>query len=136
MEPIYVFLIRNDVWIYILSGMGLFWFGSEFIRAQRGLRHAVFGLERERGQRIRNNSLAFILFFAVTASVVFYVNDRIAPNLPADALLPPTPTPDIFRTPLSSPTPLAGMEPTAVPTPTSPLVPTVTLANPADIALP
>lgn len=136
MEPIYVFFIRNDVWIYILSGMGLFWFGSELIRAQRGLRHAVFGLERERGQRLRNSSLAFVLFFALTASLVFYVNNRIAPNLPAELLMPPTPTPDIFRTPLSSPTPLEGMGPTAVPSPTSPPVPTITLANPAGFAQP
>jgi len=136
MESIYVFLIRNDVWIYILSGMGLFWFGSELIRAQRGLRYALFGLERERGQRIRNSSLAFALFFTAVASLVFYVNAQIAPNLPAEALMPPTPTPDIFRTPLSSPTPLEGMEPTAAPSPTSPPVPTITLANPANFAAP
>ncbi len=126
MEQIFVFLIRNDVWIYILSLFGLFWYVSQFLRARRVLQQAMFGLERETGTRERNNALVFMMILLVIMGAVFYVNTRIAPTLPASLLLPPTPTPNIFATPLSSPTPLH----TAVP-PTIPpeLAPTVTLVG-------
>jgi hypothetical protein len=126
MEPIYVFIVRNDVWIYILSALGLFWFGSEFLRARRMLKRAVFGLEKERGQRIRNNALSLILLFSVIIGAVYYVNASIAPTLPPSLFRPPTPTPNIFVTPLSSPTPLRTQE-IVPPSPTPPLVPTITL---------
>jgi hypothetical protein len=128
MEPIYVFLIRNDVWIYIVSALGLFWFGSEFIRAQRALRQAVFGLEKERGSRQRTNALTYMLLFLAIISVVYYVNAQVAPSLPPSLFMPPTPTPNIFITPLSSPTPL-GTQEIIRPSPTAPLVPTITLSG-------
>lgn len=130
MEPVYVFLIRNDVWIYIVCGLGLFWFGSEFLRSRRMLRQAMFGLERERGRRIRNSALSFILLFAAIIGAVYYVNAEVAPDLPPALFRLATPTPDIFSTPLSSPTPL-GTPAIAAPTPTVPLVPTITLAGQA-----
>jgi len=106
MDGIYLFLIRNDVWIYILSALGLFWYATELWRANRSLQRAVFGLERERGTRMRNNALFFIAVFSAIILIVFFVNSRIAPTLPQELLKPPTPTPNIFSTPLSSPTPL------------------------------
>jgi hypothetical protein len=128
MEPLYVFLILNDVWIYILSVLGLFWFINEFVRSRRILRRAMFGLERERGSRLRNNSLAFIILFATIISVVYYVNDQVRPTLPEELFKPPTPTPDIFATPLSSPTSLGTSE-VMPPTATVELVPTITLPS-------
>ncbi len=128
MDRIYLFLIRNDIWIYILSMLGLFWYATELIRANRSLRTAVFGLEKERGKRMRNNALFFILLFSVIIAIVFFVNSRIAPNLPAELLKPPTPTPNIFSTPLSSPTPLQSPDTTReIVTPA--LVATVTLSG-------
>jgi hypothetical protein len=126
MERIYVFLIRNDTWIYILSTLGLFWYTSEFIRAQRSLRSAVFGLERERGVNKRNNALVFMSVFAAALSITYFVNFQIAPDLPPGLLRPPTPTPSPLMTPLSPPTPLGtpGTERTIV---TPDLVATVTL---------
>ena len=106
MDRIYIFLIRNDVWIYILSALGLFWYATELWRANRSLQTAVFGLEKERGTRMRNNALFFIALFSAIIAIVFLVNFRIAPTLPEELLKPPTPTPNIFSTPLSSPTPL------------------------------
>ncbi|MFQ5400163.1 MAG: hypothetical protein ACE5E7_11265 [Anaerolineae bacterium] len=128
MEPFYIFIIRNDVWIYIISALGLFWFGSELIRAQSLLRRAIFGLEKEKGTRLRNNALGFIALFSAAISVVYYVNAQIAPNLPPEMLIPPTLTPNIFATPLSSPTPL-GTPDIVAPSPTPPVVPTITLAG-------
>ncbi len=129
MESLAVFLIHNDVWIYIISALGLFWYSTELWRANRLLRQAVFGLERERGTRMRNNALLFIVLFTSIIAIVYLVNSRIAPNLPQELLKPPTPTPNIFSTPLSSPTPLRTPNDRIFVTPN--LAPTVTLAGQA-----
>ncbi len=123
MDQIYVFIIHNDVWIYIVCGLGLFGYASEYIRARSILRRAVFGLERERGTLKRNNALLLIATFSLIGGMVFFVNTRIAPQLPEELLFPPTPTPDIFRTPLATLAPIQS----PVPSPTPPLVPTITL---------
>lgn len=124
MEQIYVFIIHNDVWIYILCAFGLFWYLNELFRAQRMLRRAVFGLEKETALHARSNALVLILTLGGIIGAIYYVNAQIAPTLPPELLKPPTPTPDIFATPLSSPTPLY----TAVPPTTPPqLAATVTL---------
>ncbi len=131
MDQFFVFILHNDVWIYIVSALGLFWYLNEFIRAQRQLRVAIFNLERETNTQIRNTALVVIFILLGIIGGVYYVNSQVAPTLPASLLRPATPTPDIFRTPLSSPTPLL----TRQPTPTPPLVPTITLAsNPGEPA--
>lgn len=106
MDRIYLFLIHNRVWIYILSAFGLVWYIGELIRAQRALGRAMFNLERETATRLRNHALSFVLFFVTVVGVVYYVNRFVAPDLPEEVLSPLTPTPDIFATPLASPTPL------------------------------
>lgn len=125
MERLYVFLIRNDVWIYILCGLGLTWYLAELWRARRLLRGAMFGLEKERGRQMQQTALTFIVFFAALIGLVTYVNSQIAPTLPQELLKPPTPTPNIFATPLSSPTPIGGGA-----TATFAVAPTVTLRSP------
>ncbi len=138
MDRIYLFLIRNDVWIYIVSALGLFWYTTELIRAQSALRRAMFNLERETATRVRNHALSFVLFFAAVSGIVYYVNRNIAPDLPAALLEPATPTPDIFATPLASPTPLgtplpegeSGQLPVLAPTVTLPGAPALESAVP------
>lgn len=127
MDRLYLFFIRNDVWIYIVSGFGLVWYLIEFIRAQRVLRRAMFNIERETATRTRNNALSFVLFFAAVIGLVFYVNARVAPTLPEELLAPPTPTPNVFSTPLAPPTPLGSSQETAVDAGNPALAPTVTL---------
>ena len=131
MDQFYVFILHNDVWIYIVSTLGLFWYLNEFVRAQRLLRVAIFNLERETNTQTRNTALVVILILSGIIGGVYYVNSQVAPTLPASLLRPATPTPNIFRTPLSSPTPLLTRQPTITP----PLVPTITLAsNPGEPA--
>jgi hypothetical protein len=129
MDFIYVFLIRNDVWIYILCAFGLFWYFSELIRAQGMLRRAMFNLERETGKRIRNNALFFIALLLSIIGGVYYVNNYIAPTLPATLLRAPTPTPDPLSSPVIRPTPqpLPGAEEHLQLPP--PLAPTATLPS-------
>ncbi|MCA9958986.1 MAG: hypothetical protein KC443_08130 [Anaerolineales bacterium] len=126
MEQIYVFIIHNDVWIYILCAFGLLWYLNELFRAQRVLSRAVFGLEKETGARLRNNALIFIVVLGSIIGFVYYVNYSVLPTLPESLFKPPTPTPDIFATPLSSPTPLNTPLPPTIP---PQLAPTVTLAG-------
>ena len=33
MNPIYVFILRNDVWIYIIAILGLLWYVNEYYTA-------------------------------------------------------------------------------------------------------
>jgi len=108
MDRIYLFIIRNDVWIYIVSVLFLFWYTTEFIRATRTLRRAMFNLEKETATAARNHALGFMLFFSAIIGIVFYVNRNIAPTLPTDAAIQTIPTPDIFATPLVPPTPLSA----------------------------
>lgn len=124
MENLYVFLIRNDVWIYILCGLGFVWYLSQYLRARTMLRRAMFGLEREKGQTIRRRAITFVLICIALASLVTYVNLEVAPMLPPEILKPPTPTPNIFATPLSSPTPVEALA-----TATLAIAPTVTLPS-------
>lgn len=106
MDRIYLFLIRNDVWIYIVSVLALFWYWFEFIRSARALRQAMFNLERETATTARNNALSFIIFFTAVIGIVFYVNRYIAPDLPQELFTSAAPTPNVFATPLTPPTPL------------------------------
>lgn len=125
METLYIFLIRNDVWIYILCGLIFIWNINRLAQARRLLRQAIFGLEKERGQRMQRRALTLVAIAVAISGLVTYVNLQIAPNIPAELLKPPTPTPNIFATPLSSPTPLG----TPQTTPTFAIAPTVTLAG-------
>lgn len=131
MERVYVFAIRNDVWIYILCALGLLWFINEFIRGQSALRRAMFGLERETALRTRNTALFFIVILSAIAAFVAYVNVNVRPTLPPEVLRPPTPTPGPFSPTVETPTETATA---AAATPTSPIAPTVTL--PGDSAAP
>ncbi len=130
MEQVYVFILRNDVWIYILSVLGIVWYASQFLQSQKILQRAMFGLEREKGRRMRGTAVFFLLIFSGILVAVFYVNNTIAPTLPASLLKPPTPTPNIFATPLASPTPL-GTAAIRPPEPTPELAATITLASDA-----
>lgn len=130
MERLYVFIIRNDIWIYILCAIGLVWYAAELVRARSLLRGAMFGLERERGRRMQNRAAILVLFFISVAALVTFVNLQIAPTLPADLLKPPTPTPNAFTTPAASPiSQVESEESVPLATATLAVAPTVTLAN-------
>ncbi|MDX1615216.1 MAG: hypothetical protein R3300_12960 [Candidatus Promineifilaceae bacterium] len=125
MDRLYIFLIRNDVWIYILCALGLIWYLSQFMRARQMRRRAMFGLETERAERTLKTASVSIVVLAAIMAAVTYVNIEVAPTLPQELLRPPTPTPNIFATPLSSPSPFGQQPATA----TLLIAPTVTLAS-------
>ena len=130
MAQLYVLLIRWDIPIYFICGVGLLVALGQLARARRILRTAMFGLEREQGQALRNHSLSLIGLFGGILGVVLYVNFQIAPTLPTELLKLPTPTPNLFATPFASPTPLDA-PPTGATRPPERLefAPTATLAS-------
>lgn len=129
MDQFYVFIIRNDVWIYVLSVLGLIWYLTELWRARGLLRGAMFGLERERGRRLQSKAIALVFISLTVIVFVTYVNLQVAPTLPVELLKPPTPTPDIFSTPFSSPTPQNPSDQA----PSPQLAPTATLPEQLEI---
>lgn len=126
LEKFYVFIIRNDIPIYILCALGLFWYLNQLRQAQAILRRAMFALEREHGTALRNTAVTLVTLFLLIIGGVYYVNANIAPTLPPGLLKPPTPTPNFFSTPLASPTAL-GTPVAMPPTATIALIPTATL---------
>lgn len=125
MERLYVFIIRNDVWIYFLCGLALIWYFTQLFQARRLLRRAMFGLEEERGRLIQRTALSAIFILLLIVGGITYVNLEVAPTLPAELLNPPTPTPNIFATPFSPPPAVGTIDPNR--TPTLGVAPTVTL---------
>lgn len=88
----------------------------------------MFGLEREKADLITRRAISVIVLALLIVVVVTYVNQFIAPTLPPDILKPPTPTPNVFATPLSSPTAINSLPDTSTPM----IAPTVTLQNPTN----
>lgn len=127
MDRLYVFLIRNDVWIYIICGLGLLWYLNELGRSQSRVRRAMFGLERETALRTRNKALLFVVLLSTVVAAVGYVNSEIRPTLPPDLLLPPTPTLGAGVATIP-PTADTAASPQGTVSPTSPIAPTVTIA--------
>lgn len=123
MNNLYVFLIRNDVWIYFVCALGIIWYLAEFWRGQRDLRRARFNLERERATQVRLSALAFLLIFAAIVGLVVYVNVSIRPTLPAELLRAPSPTPNPLPQIATTPTATAVVDSG----PSFFLAPTVTL---------
>lgn len=135
LNSIYVFLIEWDIPIYFIAAIGLIVAAVQFVRSRSLSRRAMFTLEREEAQTLRSNALILFVVFGLALGIVLYVNLQVAPTLPAELLDPPTPTPNIFATPLSSPTPLqSDAETEGRPRVTPDLVPTVTL--PAGLQVP
>jgi hypothetical protein len=133
MEQFYVFIIRNDIWIYFLCGLGLVWYFIQLWQARRLLRQAMFGLEEERGQLIQRTALGVLFILILIVAGVTYVNLEVAPTLPPELLSPPTPTPNIFATSFSPPVSLGTPQPQR--TATLDVAPTVTLRGQSNSAI-
>lgn len=125
MERFYVFIIRNDIWIYFLCSLALIWYFVQLWQARRLLRRAMFGLEEERGKLIQRTALSAIFILLLVVGGITYVNLEVAPTLPPGILDPFTPTPNIFATSFPAVTPRGTPDPDR--TPTLAVAPTVTL---------
>lgn len=107
LNPVYVFLIEWDIPIYFIATIGILVNIGRLWLSQRQLRRSMFNVEREHGQRMRVSGLLGILLFGGMFGLVTYINAEVAPTLPPELLRQPTPIPNVFSTPFSSPTPLS-----------------------------
>ncbi len=99
MEAMFRFLVKNEVLLYVVLGLGaLLSFRSAF-SAWWEWRSAVFGLEKEMSfNRLRSSGVIFLLLAMLLMSL-FCVVSFIVPFLPSGTFLA-TPTADILFTPL------------------------------------
>lgn len=125
MDTIFVFLLRNDVWILFLSALGILWYFFQLFTAQRALRRVVFSLEKEQTLRQRNNALFLVLLLGAVIAIVTVTNVYVRPLLPETLLRPPSPTPNPQTLFLGTPTP--ATQQLTLPSPTPEIAPTVTL---------
>ena len=134
LQRFYAFIVLNDVWILFLCALGVIWYLIQWTNRQQEYRRSSFHLERERAANERNSALFYLLTFIGIIGLIGWVNWQVAPTLPAELLMPPTPTlrpvnptqEGIGLTPRATPTPRK-----AFPTPTPIIAATATLRYPA-----
>jgi hypothetical protein len=93
-----------QVWIYAALGLAALFYLALWWRASRGLRVAIYGLERESVYGRRNQAAAMLIILSVLVLSVYVVSNVIVPNV--DYLTPPTATPRATHTPVPSATPV------------------------------
>jgi hypothetical protein len=92
------FLIKYEVWIYILTGgIGMIYI-RKMILAIQERRAAVFGLERENANRLLASAGSMLGLLLLLAAGEFTLVTFVSPFLPQTKLLP-TPTLDLLATP-------------------------------------
>jgi hypothetical protein len=97
MEEALRFFRTYEIWIYLILGLGGFYYLRKFILAWQELRGAAFGLERDSAQA-RLNAAASILVLLLTIVVIeFVLVSFIAPAIPGAVPLL-TPTLDLLAT--------------------------------------
>lgn len=133
LQRLFVFIVRNDVWMLLLLGVACAWYLLQIALRRRELRRSAFRLERERAVADRNSALLFLALCLALAGGIGYVNRSIRPTLDPALLYPPTPQPDQLATAVAEAAAPRLTPRPAIPTATPPLVPTATLRNPAAV---
>jgi hypothetical protein len=118
MEEVLLFLRSYELWIYLLLGGAALVVFRRLAGAQKEIRSALYGLEREKAQAKFNAGLAVLVFLGLLGLGEFSLVTFVQPQVQAQVFLP-TPTLNLEKTilvetniPLSNP----GLE--ATPTPT------------------
>jgi hypothetical protein len=91
----------NEVWIYLLLGLGAVIYISKFTSAWRELRSATFGLERDSAQSRLNQAAGVLVLLIMMAVAEFVIVSFVTPMVPGSTPLP-TPTLDLLATPTTT----------------------------------
>ncbi|MFK7803534.1 MAG: hypothetical protein AB8G95_18000 [Anaerolineae bacterium] len=110
MEGIYVFLLRWDIPIFFIATISLLVGLVRLGQARYVMQRAMFSLERDYARETRSNGFALLFSSLVAISILWFVNQIVAPTLPPELLAIPTATPNPLETPFASPSPLAPTE--------------------------
>jgi len=99
MEDILLFLRSYELWIYLLLGGAALLVFRKLGSAQKEVRSALYGLEREKAQNKFNASLAALVFLGLVGLAEFTLVTFVQPQVQTQAYLP-TPTVDLESTTL------------------------------------
>jgi hypothetical protein len=81
----FVFLIEQiSIGLYILIGVGIFWFWRRWVEARRAYRSSTFELERDLARYQRANATMVLVLLAELALVVVGVQQVVAPTIRED----------------------------------------------------
>jgi hypothetical protein len=94
MEDIFLFLRSYELWIYLLLGGAALLVFRQLASAQKEIRSALYGMEREKAQNKFNGSLATLVFLGLVGIAEFALVTFVQPQVQAQAYLP-TPTVDL-----------------------------------------
>jgi hypothetical protein len=94
MEDVLLFLRSYELWIYLLLGGAALLVFRQLASAQKEIRSALYGLEREKAQNKFNGSLASLVFLGLVGITEFALVTFVQPQVQAQAYLP-TPTVDL-----------------------------------------
>jgi hypothetical protein len=116
MRDIIQFIATHAAWFYLACGLGSAACLVMFVRAQRNVKQALFGLEMEIAAASRKRAVRLFALTALLALSVFLIAVVVEPNLPPSERPVPTPTPAFYTPPptFTNQTPTA----TAILTPT------------------
>ncbi len=131
LPQLFAFVIRNYIWISVLSALGIVWYVAQFVRGQRRIGNAQFRLERERASNERNGALLWVLLLGFVAAASSYINFELRSTVDPSLLTIPTPT--LINSALFNVTPTATARPiprAERPTATIVIAPTATLRSP------
>ncbi|MFT5193470.1 MAG: hypothetical protein ACI9EW_001464 [Cellvibrionaceae bacterium] len=110
MEGIYVFLLRWDIPIFFIATISLLVALVRLMQARYVMQRAMFTLERDFAKERRASGFALLFTALIAISILWYVNQVVAPKLSPELLFLPTVTPDPLETPFASPSPMAPTE--------------------------
>ena len=92
------FFKTNEVWIYLLLGVGAIIYIRKFSLAWQEARGAIFGLERDSAQNRLIQATGILVLLVMMAVAEFVLVSFLAPMVPGASPLP-TPTIDLLATP-------------------------------------
>ncbi len=123
MTDIVRFIATHAAWFYLACGLGSVACLVMFVRAQRNVKQALFGLEMEIAAANRKRAIRLFALTALLALSVFIIAVVVEPNLPRSERAEPTPTPAFYTPPPTftnqTPTATATVTPTlSIPTET------------------
>ena len=95
------FFKTNEVWIYLLLGVGAIIYIRKFSLAWQELRGAIFGLERDSAQNRLIQATGILVLLVMMAVAEFVLVSFLAPMVPGASPLP-TPTIDLLATPTTT----------------------------------
>lgn len=133
MQDVLLFLRAYEIWIYLLLGAAAILVFIKMASAQKEVRSAIYGLEREKAQAKFNGRLAILVILGLIGIAEFSLVTFVQPQLLTQASLA-TPTISLDEVPTSES--LETSMPVNQPSPIVTVTPTSGMASVAEACIP